>query len=50
MLEESEADRAARLEIIRKYEGQLKALKKSTIVRLLIRLGLVDDGETGEVE
>ena len=58
MLKESEADRAARLEIIRKHEDQLKALRKSKMVRLLIKLGLVDDGkklsqpktETGEEE
>ena len=50
-LKESEADRAARLEIIHKYKGQLKeleTLKKSKMVRLLIRLGLVGNGETGE--
>ena len=54
LLKEGEADRAAQLEIIHNLESQLKALKESTIVRFLIRLGLVSDGkklsarETGE--
>ena len=54
LLKEGEADRAVQLEIIHNLESQLKALKESTIVRFLIRLGLVSDGkklsarETGE--
>ena len=58
LLKESEADRAARLEAIHKLEGLLKeseekradleAFKSNKWVRRLIRLGLVDDGETGE--
>ena len=54
LLREGEADRAAQLEIIHNLESQLKTLKESTIVRFLIRLGLVSDGkklsarETGE--
>jgi len=58
-LKESEADRAARLEVIQKIESQLKELKlvlgqvrsdlqvfrKSKLVRFLLRLGLVIDSK-----
>ena len=70
LLKESAEDRAARLEIIQILESQLKgseeseerartnleALKENKMVRLLIRLGLVDNGQklsagnTGEEE
>ena len=56
-LKESEEDRAARLEVIRTLESRLQVseenltkLKKNKIVRLLIRLGLVDKEKTGEEE
>jgi ADP-heptose:LPS heptosyltransferase len=49
-LKESEENRAKQTVALEQSRSALEALKRNKMVRLLIRLGLVNDGETGEEE